>query len=168
MPDPNKPTMFPRDCPRDCPHFRAWDMSIDDWTCRCDLLNVQIDECDMDYQRVRCPLDDASDRLGKICEDHGLTPEGVEFALTQYQKIICEITHGMMSKLNYYAKDILQMAQERWCDTCELKEAQEPVEPLEAEHTVFGTNKACPVCEKYLFPAGLFCPHCGRRLDWDD
>lgn len=165
MPDPKKPTMFPRDCPRDCPHFRAWDMSIDDWTCRCDLLNVQIDECDMDYQRVRCPLDDASDRLGKICEDHGLTPEGVEFALTQYKKIICEITHGMLSKLTYEADHVLEVAQERWCETCDLK--REPVKP--ETYLVMGTFKfyRCPECKMSLYTKGNYCPNCGRELKWE-
>ena len=64
-------------------------------------------------------------KLKKIAENHGLTPEGVDYALTQYQIVICEITHGMMSKLSYDAHDVIRVAQERWCDTCELKE-QEP------------------------------------------
>lgn len=63
-------------------------------------------------------------KLKEIAENHGLTPEGVDYALTQYQIVICEITHGMMSKLSYDAKDIIQMAQERWCDTCDLKEKE--------------------------------------------
>ena len=64
--------------------------------------------------------------LEKVADDYGLTVDGVAFALEQYQTIICEITHGMMSKLTYRACDVLQVAQERWCDTCELKEAPEP------------------------------------------
>lgn len=59
--------------------------------------------------------------LRQIAERYGLTPDGVDFALSQYQIVISEITHGMMSKLSYYAKDIIQVAQERWCDTCDLK-----------------------------------------------
>ena len=46
---------FPRDCTKDCPYFHTWDMLIDDWTCVCDLLKVQIDECDMDFQFEYCP-----------------------------------------------------------------------------------------------------------------
>ena len=42
-------------------------------------------------------------KLKKIAENHGLTPEGVDYALTQYQIVISEITHGMMSKLSYDA-----------------------------------------------------------------
>ena len=49
---------FPQDCPNDCPHFRAWDMSVDDWTCICKKLNVQIDLCDSDFKWVYCPLKD--------------------------------------------------------------------------------------------------------------
>lgn len=67
------------------------------------------------------------DRLTEICGNFGLTPDGVEFALEQYQKVICEITHGMLSKLTYKADFVLQTAQERWCDTCDLKEAQEHI-----------------------------------------
>lgn len=64
--------------------------------------------------------------LEQIAENHGLTPDGVDYALNQYQIVISEITHGLLSKLTYDAHDVLQIAQERWCDTCELKEAQEP------------------------------------------
>ena len=59
--------------------------------------------------------------LRQIAERYGLTSDGVDFALSQYQIVISEITHGTMSKLSYYAKDIIQVAQERWCDTCDLK-----------------------------------------------
>ena len=47
---------FPKDCDRNCPHYHAWDMSVDDWTNACDLLKVQIDDCDMDFQWMYCPL----------------------------------------------------------------------------------------------------------------
>ena len=47
---------FPQDCTTECPHFHAWDMSVDDWTCVCDLLKVQIDDCDSDFQWMYCPL----------------------------------------------------------------------------------------------------------------
>ena len=64
--------------------------------------------------------------LKEVAENYGLTPEGVSFALEQYQKVICEITHSRMSKLSYYADDILRVANEIECDYCEIKEAQEP------------------------------------------
>ena len=47
---------FPRDCTKECPHFHTWDLSIDDWTSVCDLLKVQIDDCDMDFNWMYCPL----------------------------------------------------------------------------------------------------------------
>lgn len=47
---------FPNDCPRDCPYLRVWDMSVDDLTCVCDLLNAQIDLCDSDFKFMYCPL----------------------------------------------------------------------------------------------------------------
>lgn len=47
---------FPIDCPIDCPHLQAWDMSIDDWTYRCNKLNVQIDGCDTWVLPI-CPIE---------------------------------------------------------------------------------------------------------------
>ena len=46
---------FPQDCTNDCPHFHAWDMSVDDWTCVCNLLKIQIDLCDSDFKWAYCP-----------------------------------------------------------------------------------------------------------------
>lgn len=76
-------------------------------------------------------------KLKEIAENHGLTPEGVDYALTQYQIVMCEITHGMMSKLSYDAKDIIKVAQERWCDTCDLKEL-ESVKPAKFQTQTVG------------------------------
>ena len=47
-----------------------------------------------------------------------------------------------------------------------LKE-HEFAEPDQAEHIVFGTNRKCSNCGKYLFPAGKFCPHCGQAVKWE-
>lgn len=103
-------------------------------------------------------------KLKDIAENHGLTQEGVDYALTQYQIVMCEITHGMMNKLSYDAKDIIRVAQERWCDTCELKE-QEPVEPREQEETRVWT--ICGNCSQHLISKWLWCPYCGRKVKWD-
>ena len=116
--------------------------------------------------------------LERIAEDYGLTVDGVSFALDQYQTIINEITHGMMSKLSYRASDVLQVAQERWCNTCELKEAQEPVEPvfnanIEPEFSVwqcgacggFILGNAYPNFQKDSRPR--FCSWCGRTVKWE-
>ena len=48
---------FPLDCTLECPHLHAWDMSVDDWTLVCDILKVQIDDCDGYNIFCRCPLD---------------------------------------------------------------------------------------------------------------
>jgi hypothetical protein len=48
--------VFPRDC-RSCPHYHTWDMSVDDWTSVCDVLHIQVDDCDSDYIKYKCPLD---------------------------------------------------------------------------------------------------------------
>ena len=109
-------------------------------------------------------------KLKEIAENHGLTPEGVDYALTQYQIVICEITHGMLSKLSYDAKYIIRTAQERWCDTCDLKE---PVEPK-----LVGVNTwTCGECGALIgwedfTQSGLelvnykYCPVCGKAVKW--
>jgi hypothetical protein len=119
-------------------------------------------------------------KLEEIAENHGLTPEGVDYALTQYQIVICEITHGIMSKLSYDAKDIISTAQERWCDTCDLKE-REAVEPKVSEWLEdsdpgqeYGTTWACWKCmhsihKPYVwnpYDSGYkYCPHCGAEME---
>ncbi len=49
-----------------------------------------------------------------------------------------------------------------------LELLKEFVNPLLAEHSVFGTNRICSKCKRYLFPAGRYCPHCGRVVKWND
>ena len=100
--------------------------------------------------------------LKKIAENHGLTPEDVDYALTQCQIVINEITHGMMSKLSYDAKDIIRMAQERWCDTCELKE-QEPIKP---DYDPYYQEWSCGNCGQTIIRAYNFCNYCGRKVNW--
>lgn len=61
-------------------------------------------------------------KLKAVAEKYGLTQDGVDFALSQYQRVICEITHNRMSKLSYYANDILALANDLQCEGCEVKE----------------------------------------------
>lgn len=48
---------FPLDCTMECPHYKTWDMSVDDWTSYCDLLKVQVDDCVGWVNRHLCPLE---------------------------------------------------------------------------------------------------------------
>lgn len=113
--------------------------------------------------------------LEEVAKNHGLTPEGVDYALTQYQIVICEITCGMMSKLSYDAKDIIRTAEEHWCDTCKLKE-HGCVKPMEEPYQI-----VCGSCGEKLaeiegdvnvvwnddgkYPR--YCPNCGKKVKWD-
>lgn len=45
---------FPWDC-RGCDKFISYDMSIDDITNICKSNNMQVDDCDMDFEHYRCP-----------------------------------------------------------------------------------------------------------------
>lgn len=48
---------FPKDCwDKNCPHFKYWDMSVDDLCCRCDLLQEECDACDEEYCNTICPM----------------------------------------------------------------------------------------------------------------
>ena len=62
--------IFPRDCSSRCPHFRTWDMSIDDWTSVCDLLKIQVDDCDLDYKYEICPNNGADMRENRDEADY--------------------------------------------------------------------------------------------------
>lgn len=53
---------FPKDCwDKKCPHFKSWDMSIDDYRCRCNLLKIECDACDEDFVFHLCPLPEPSE-----------------------------------------------------------------------------------------------------------
>ena len=54
---------FPIDCPLDCTHMKEWDMSIDDWTYKCDILKIQIDGCDTFFKSSlpNCPIETESE-----------------------------------------------------------------------------------------------------------
>lgn len=75
---------------------------------------------EMDSNKAHTDAEDPITLEG-ICEKYGLTKEGVDYALSQYGAVICEITNGLLSKLTYGAEYIIQTAQERWCDACDLK-----------------------------------------------
>ncbi len=110
--------------------------------------------------------------LEEIAENHGLTPEGVDYALTQYQIVICEITQGMLSKLSYDAKDIIRIAQDRWCETCDLKE-QEPKQVIGIADSIEGMEVGyCPSCDRAIVNKKIdetkFCKFCGQAVKWDD
>ena len=50
-------TIFPRDCwEKNCPHFKTWDLSVDDLVCYCDLLKKKCDACDESFCYLICPL----------------------------------------------------------------------------------------------------------------
>jgi len=53
-------------------------------------------------------------------------------------------------------------------DALELLKGHDPVEPLIAEHKIYGSNRICANCTAYLFPAGKYCPGCGREIKWDE
>lgn len=114
--------------------------------------------------------------LEQVAEYHGLTPEGVDYALRQYQIIISEITHGMLSKLSYDGHDVLKCAQERWCDTCELKEAQEPKPPTTKQNAYGWKFYYCPSCGREFYTDRqrarinkmAFCDQCGQAVKWDE
>ncbi len=53
---------FPQDCPVSCPHYRRYDMSVDDYTNICYKLGRQIDDCDQDFEWEYCPLDEKEEK----------------------------------------------------------------------------------------------------------
>lgn len=63
---------FPLDCTPECSHLHTWDMSVDDWTSVCDILNAQVDDCDGDIIRYRCPLDSDKCYANKLRKEDGM------------------------------------------------------------------------------------------------
>ena len=61
----------------------------------------------------------------RLFRDYEMTPEDIRFSLSQYQSVLCELTDGFMSKLNYYAIDIINLVRDRFCDHCDLKDGEQ-------------------------------------------
>lgn len=61
-------------------------------------------------------------RLADICDKYGLTPEGVDFALSQYQRVLWELTQGRLSKMTYRAEYIITTVNDLYCEGCDYKE----------------------------------------------
>lgn len=60
----------------------------------------------------------------RLFRDYEMTPEDIRFSLSQYQSVIYELTDGFLSKLNYYAIDIINLVHDRFCDHCDLKDGE--------------------------------------------
>lgn len=56
----------------------------------------------------------------KVLDGYGIDStnpvESLQFVLAQYQKIICELTHGRLSKLTYYANDVISEVESIYTD----------------------------------------------------
>lgn len=47
---------FPRDCTKKCEHYSEYDLSVDDYVGRCELLHQECDLCEEDWSFTACPL----------------------------------------------------------------------------------------------------------------
>lgn len=133
--------------------------------CLLDCPYDGVDGCRMVLMREALALLKASkSSLEQVAENHGLTVDGVEFALSQYQTVICEITHGRMSKLSYYAKDILSIASDLQCEGCELKDAQDakiiPIEEAQGSDYCWYENRFLNIC---IIVSAVMSPYCSSR-----
>ena len=110
------------ECPDECPYYEKC------WEGEQVKLNDQLmkDAKELLKEQQWVSAEEKKMTLKQIAENHGLTPDGVDYALRQYQTVISEITHGMLSKPSYDARTILSVAQDRWCETCELMEEKKP------------------------------------------
>ena len=50
-----------------------------------------------------------------------LYPDNIDFALTEYQKLVSELTGGKLSKVIYSASYISDNVREHFCEDCDLK-----------------------------------------------
>ena len=61
----------------------------------------------------------------RLFRDYEMTPEDIRFSLGQYTIVIDRLTGGRMSKVNYYADDIVNEVNNYFCDGCELKDGEQ-------------------------------------------
>ena len=96
---------FPKDCTEDCPHYKRYDLSVDDYTNICRKLNVQVDDMDAYgpfYVPFICPLEEKPDEETDIkptalTSDTGLNL--VEIAITNMiTENVNEYTNGGIFK----------------------------------------------------------------------
>lgn len=52
-------------------------------------------------------------------------PQDYEFILEQYSKVLVELTDGKLSKPRYYARDIISIVNDCYCENCDLKRDQQ-------------------------------------------
>lgn len=91
----------------------------------------------------------------KVLDNYGLDStnpaETLSFVLEQYQKIICELTGSMLSKLSYYADTVIAEVQDK--QNADIHEAVDnTIEDLSvAQNTVNSKCKSCKhlrcICE---------------------
>lgn len=56
--------------------------------------------------------------------DYEMTPEDIRFSLKQYTIVIDRLTGGVLSKINYYADDIVSFVNDIYCDGCEYRDGE--------------------------------------------
>lgn len=54
----------------------------------------------------------------KLFREYEMSPEDIRFSLENYRIVIYSLTNGRMSKLNYYASDIISEVNDCFCDGC--------------------------------------------------
>ena len=52
----------------------------------------------------------------------GYEPEAYSFIIRQYEQVLMYITKGRMSKPTYFAKDVIQLMNDVFCEDCEYKD----------------------------------------------
>ena len=60
----------------------------------------------------------------RLFRDYEMTPKDIRFSLEQYTKVIDRLTGGRMSKVNYYADDIVSVVNDFYCDECEYRDGE--------------------------------------------
>lgn len=61
----------------------------------------------------------------RLFRDSEMTPEDIRFSLTQYLTVMEELTGSRMTKLNYYARDVISVVNDYFCDNCEYKDGEQ-------------------------------------------
>lgn len=103
----------------------------------------------------------------RLLFDYGFDDEeGLRYAIDQYQKLITELTYGILSKLTYSADTIMEVIRQHEEDS---NEAHYDVDP---DHPLFGhpyLSYKCSNCDQHSAYKYRYCPWCGSSMtDYDE
>ena len=99
-------------------------------------------------------------RYRKLLEEFGIAEGCVSDVIGTYERVLAELTGGLLSKPTYTKQEVIDAVTQRFCEDCDMKKSFLPV-------VVFDDGKKsihCGVCGKGLRRNDKYCPYCGSKV----